>query len=72
MIKTFAKIDQKTYKTIKKDISFLFQEASLIETDDIIENIKKKINNNYKNWFFKLLRILTKEQKKELSNILNI
>lgn len=65
-----SKIDQKTYKTIKKDISFLFQEPSLIETDDVIENIKRKSNNIYKNWFYKVFRVLTKEQKNELAKIL--
>ncbi|VEU67595.1 ABC transporter ATP-binding protein (plasmid) [Mesomycoplasma conjunctivae] len=64
------KIDQKTYKTVKKDISFLFQEPSLIETDDVIENIKRKSNNIYNNWFYKVFRILTKEQKNKLAKIL--
>lgn len=68
--KDMKKITTKDFRKIKKDFGFLFQETSLLDNLDVYENITLLIDNSYKNWLYRFLKILTKEQKAELNRIL--
>ncbi|WP_406617502.1 ATP-binding cassette domain-containing protein [Mycoplasmopsis adleri] len=69
--KSTSKMKAKEFKKIKNNFAFLFQETGLLDNLDVYENIKLKLDEKYKNWFFKLFKILTKDQLKELNDILN-
>lgn len=68
--KDLCKITKKDFKKIINKIGFLTQESYLIEFDNVFNNLKR-MNNKYKNWFYRLFSILTKEQKNDLLKILD-
>ncbi|EGV00538.1 phosphonate ABC transporter ATP-binding protein [Mycoplasmopsis columbina] len=55
-------LNKKNWKNIMNQLGFLTQKPNLLLTDDVYTNIKRSIVQ-YKNYFFKILGYLTKEQK---------
>ncbi|UUM25794.1 ATP-binding cassette domain-containing protein [Mycoplasmopsis agalactiae] len=53
---------KKQKKSIMSRIGFLTQKPNLINTENVYNNITRSISQ-YKNWFYKLFSIITKEQK---------
>ncbi|WP_338822911.1 ATP-binding cassette domain-containing protein [Mycoplasmopsis felifaucium] len=64
-------IPVKQFNKVKSNFSFLFQETALLDNLDVYDNIKLKLNLTYKNWFYRMFRILDKNQKKQLNEILH-
>ncbi|ADE19482.1 phosphonate ABC transporter ATP-binding protein [Mycoplasma crocodyli] len=65
-----GKITKKEWKNIIKKVGFLSQKPNLIDSQNVFHNITKSFNN-YKNWFYKLFNILTKQQKIKIFEVLD-
>lgn len=61
------KNQQKVYLT---KIGFLTQISNLVFEDTVYTNIKRSFFQ-YKNWFYKLFSIITKDQKQQIFDVLN-
>ncbi|WP_027120642.1 phosphonate ABC transporter ATP-binding protein [Mycoplasmopsis lipofaciens] len=63
-------INRKKWKTIINRIGFLSQKPNLIENESVFSNICRSVTQ-YKNWIYKILSILTKEQKYKIFETLD-
>ncbi|VEU75145.1 ABC transporter ATP-binding protein [Mycoplasmopsis maculosa] len=66
------RIIKNNFNKFKNNIGFLFQENNLLNTYDVYDNVRLLSENIFKNKFFKILRILTKKNKSDLIEKLNI
>ncbi|AMD81319.1 phosphate/phosphonate ABC transporter, ATP-binding protein PhnC [Mycoplasmopsis canis PG 14] len=67
--KDISKFTKNETKKYKNKIFYLRPENNLVEFLDFYQNVLNNFNN-YKNCIYKFFKILTKEQKQELFNIL--
>ncbi|QSF13638.1 phosphonate ABC transporter ATP-binding protein [Mycoplasma sp. Mirounga ES2805-ORL] len=57
-----SNISKKQWKKIINKIGFLTQKPNLINTDNVYNNVKRSFTQ-YKNWFYRLISYIDKEQR---------
>ncbi|UUD36205.1 ATP-binding cassette domain-containing protein [Mycoplasmopsis citelli] len=64
------KTTKNNWKRLISNVAYMTQEPNLIQGDSVYSNVKRSFRN-YKNWFYKLLSLLSKKDEEFLFETLN-